>query len=287
MTYVAGHSRRLPADLEKEVAAVQARATEEDWAGRLWARDPALWTRDEETAAKIANRLGWLDLPTHFNDDVEALVAFAQGVRDEGFDAAVVCGMGGSSLAPEVLAASFPVADGAIPVRILDSTDPAAVAEATAASDPARTLYLISSKSGTTTETLAFLAHFWKAEDDIHADIPQGLAGQHFVAVTDPPPSLDAIPHSDLMREVFLNPADVGGRYSALSYVGLVPGALLGLDLRALTDAAAQMAEDCRSPSDDNPGIWLGATLGALAKQGRDKLTLVIEAGVARLGAWI
>ena len=287
MTYVAGHSRRLPADLEKEVAAVQARATEEDWAGRLWARDPALWTRDEETAAKIADRLGWLDLPTHFNDDVEALVAFAQGVRDEGFDAAVVCGMGGSSLAPDVLAASFPVADGAIPVRILDSTDPAAVAEATAASDPARTLYLISSKSGTTTETLAFLAHFWKAEDDIHADIPQGLAGQHFVAVTDPPPSLDAIPHSDLMREVFLNPADVGGRYSALSYVGLVPGALLGLDLRALTDAAAQMAEDCRSPSDDNPGIWLGATLGALAKQGRDKLTLVIEPGVARLGAWI
>ena len=287
MTYVAGHSRRLPADLEKEVAAVQARATEEDWAGRLWARDPALWTRDEETAAKIADRLGWLDLPTHFNDDVEALVAFAQGVRDEGFDAAVVCGMGGSSLAPDVLAASFPVADGAIPVRILDSTDPAAVAEATAASDPARTLYLISSKSGTTTETLAFLAHFWKAEDDIHADIPQGLAGQHFVAVTDPPPSLDAIPHSDLMREVFLNPADVGGRYSALSYVGLVPGALLGLDLRALTDAAAQMAEDCRSPSDDNPGIWLGSTLGALAKQGRDKLTLVIEPGVARLGAWI
>ncbi len=287
MTYVAGHSRRLPADLEKEVAAVQARAIEEDWAGRLWGRDPALWTRDEDTAAKIANRLGWLDLPTHFNDDVEALVAFAQAVREEGFDAAVVCGMGGSSLAPDVLAASFPVADGAVPVRILDSTDPAAVAEATAASDPARTLYLISSKSGTTTETLAFLAHFWEAEDDIHADIPQGLAGQHFVAVTDPAPSLDAIPHNDLMREVFLNPPDVGGRYSALSYVGLVPAALMGLDLNALTAAAAQMAEDTRSPSDDNPGVWLGTTLGALARSGRDKLTLVIEPGVARLGAWI
>jgi glucose-6-phosphate isomerase len=287
MTYVAGHGRRLPADLEEQVAQMQARAADEDWAGRLWSRDPSLWTRDEEVAALIANRLGWLDLPTHFDDDVEALAAFAKAVRDEGFDAALVCGMGGSSLAPDVLAASFPVAEGGIAVRILDSTDPAAVAEATAASDPARTLYLISSKSGTTTETLAFLAHFWQAEDDIHADIPQGLAGQHFVAVTDPPPSLEAIPHSDLMREVFLNPVDVGGRYSALSYVGLVPAALMGLDLRALTGAAALMAEDTRSPSDDNPGVWLGATLGVLAQAGRDKLTLVIEPGVARLGAWI
>jgi glucose-6-phosphate isomerase len=287
MTFTAGHNRRLPADLEGEVAATQARAQDEDWAGRLWARDTSLWSRDEEVAEKIANRLGWLDLPTHFDDDVEELAAFAQGVRDEGFDAALVCGMGGSSLAPDVLAASFPIADGGIPVRILDSTDPAAVAEATAASDPARTLYIVSSKSGTTTETLAFLAHFWQAEDDIHADIPQGLAGQHFVAVTDPSPSLHAIPHSDLMREVFLNPADVGGRYSALSYVGLVPAALMGLDLRALTGAAALMAEDTRSPSADNPGIWLGATLGALAKAGRDKLTLVIEPQVARLGAWI
>jgi glucose-6-phosphate isomerase len=269
------------------VAQIQARAAEEDWAGRLWARDPSLWTRDDDDAALIANRLGWLDLPAHFSDDVEELAAFARGVRDDGFEAALVCGMGGSSLAPDVLAASFPVADGGIPVRILDSTYPAAVAEATAASDPARTLYVISSKSGTTTETLAFLAHFWHAEDDIHADIPQGLAGQHFVAVTDPPPSLHAIPHSDLMREVFLNPPDVGGRYSALSYVGLVPAALMGLDLRALTGAGAQMAEDTRSPSADNPGIWLGATLGALGNAGRDKLTLVIEPRVARLGAWI
>lgn len=287
MTYVAGHGRRLLADLEKEVGATQTRAADEDWAGRLWARDPSLWTGDEEVAALIANRLGWLDLPTHFDDQVEELAAFARGVREEGFDAALVCGMGGSSLAPDVLAASFPVANGGIPVRVLDSTDPTAVAQAAAASDPARTLYLISSKSGTTTETLAFLAHFWRAEDDIHADIPQGLAGQHFVAVTDPPPSLDHIPHSDLMREVFLNPPDVGGRYSALSYVGLVPGALMGLDLRQMLDAAAQMAEDTRSPSADNPGVWLGATLGALAKAGRDKLTLVIEPRVERLGAWI
>ncbi|MEP7378835.1 MAG: glucose-6-phosphate isomerase [Chloroflexota bacterium] len=282
-----GQERRLTAVHETAVAELLARAVDEDWAGRMWARDTSVWTSDEAVAALIANRLGWLDLPTHFDDEVEELAAFARAVRDEGFDAALVCGMGGSSLAPDVLATSFPVGDGAIPVRILDSTDPAAVAAATAGSDPARTLYLISSKSGTTTETLAFLAHFWQAEDDIHPDIPQDAAAQHFAAVTDPPPSLDHIPHHDLLREVFLNPADVGGRYSALSYVGLVPGALMGLDLRALLAAAALMAQDTRSPSADNPGVWLGVTLGTLAKHGRDKLTLVIEPRVARLGAWI
>ena len=282
-----GHSRRLPADLEAAVSDLLAKAVAEDWAGRVWNRDTSVWTADEEVAKLIANRLGWLDLPTHFDDEVEPLAAFASAVRDEGFDAALVCGMGGSSLAPDVLAASFPPGDGGIAVRILDSTDPAAVAAAGAASDPARTLYVISSKSGTTTETLAFLAHFWKAEDDIHPDIPQDAAAQHFAAVTDPPPSLEHIPHHDLLREVFLNPPDVGGRYSALSYVGLVPAALICLDLRALLDSAAQMAEDTRSPSADNPGLWLGVALGALCKAGRDKLTLVIEPGLARLGAWI
>lgn len=281
-----GQSRRLAAAHETAVADLLKRAVDEAWASRIWSRDPSVWTSDEAVAELIANRLGWLDLPTHFDDEVEELAAFARAVKDEGFDAALVCGMGGSSLAPDVLAASFPATDG-IPVRILDSTDPAAVAAATAASDPARTLYLISSKSGTTTETLALLAHFWQAEDDIHPDIPQDAAAQHFAAVTDPPPSLDHIPHHDLLREVFLNPADVGGRYSALSYVGLVPGALMGLDLRALLAAAALMAQDTRSPSADNPGVWLGVTLGTLAKHGRDKLTLVIEPRVARLGAWI
>ncbi|MEP7158344.1 MAG: transaldolase, partial [Chloroflexota bacterium] len=158
---------------------------------------------------------------------------------------------------------------------------------ATALTDPARALYLICSKSGTTTESLAFLAHFWKAEDDIHSDIPQGLAGEHFAAISDPDPSITAIPHNDLFREVFLNPPDVGGRYSALSYVGLVPAALLGHDLAALLGGAEQMADATRTSSSDNPGLWLGVAMGALAQAGRDKLTLVIEPWAARLGAWI
>ena len=282
-----GHRFRLTPEQARHVDEALRRALDEDWVGRLWARDPSLWTTDEHVAGLIAQRLGWLDLASDFADRVEELEAFAGALRQEGFSAAVVCGMGGSSLAPEVLAASLPRGESGMPVRILDSTDPVAVRLATGASDPAQTMYLIASKSGSTTETLAFLAHFWKVEDDIHADIPQGLAGQHFVAISDPAPSVTAIPHSDLYREVFLNPVDVGGRYSALSYVGLVPAALLALDMRSLVGAAAQMAEDCRSPSRDNPGLWLGVTMGALARAGRDKLTLVIEPRTAHLGAWI
>jgi glucose-6-phosphate isomerase len=282
-----GRVGRIPGHLHEDVERAVALAVDEAWAARVWARDTTLWTADPSVAENIANRLGWLDLPAGFADRVEELEAFAGGVRQEGFVAAVVCGMGGSSLAPEVLAASLPRDDTGMPVRVLDSTDPAAVRRASTSSDPAQTLYLIASKSGTTTETLAFLSQFWQLEDDVHADIPQGLAGRHFVAVTDPPPSLSAIPHNDLFREVFLNPADVGGRYSALSYVGLVPAALLAIDMRSLFAAAQGMAARCASATSDNPGIWLGAALGALARAGRDKLTLAIEPRYATLGAWI
>ena len=278
---------RLPAELQERVDRTLARALAEDWITRLWARDASLWTDDDHVSALITNRLGWLELPQTFADRADTLEAFAQGVRAEGFTAAVVCGMGGSSLAPEVLALSLPRGETGIPVRVLDSTDPTAVRAASTASDPASTLYLIASKSGTTTESLAFLAHFWKLEDDIHSDIPQGLAGAHFAAITDPGKSVDAIPHTDVFREVFLNPEDVGGRYSALTYVGLVPAALMGLDARAILDEAAHMAALCRTTEQMNPGLWLGAAMGTLAAAGRDKLTFVIEPRVASLGSWI
>ena len=277
----------IPAERQHEIDRVLATASEHDWVSRIWARDAGLWTDDPRVAGLIANRLGWLDLPATFGERVEELEAFATSVREEGFTSALVCGMGGSSLAPEVFARSIPRGEFGIPVRVLDSTDPTAVQLATMSSDPAHTLYLIASKSGTTTESQAFLAHFWDREDDVHSDIPQGLAGAHFVAVTDPGESLRAIPHADLFRESFLNPADVGGRYSALSYVGLVPAALLGLDLRTLMTDAQQMAAECRRATKDNPALWLGVVLGMLARAGRDKLTLVIEPRYAALGAWI
>jgi len=283
----ASDGTRIPADLQAQIDQTLARAVDERWAQRIWERDTSVWTDDEKVAGLIANRLGGLDLPANFTDEIEVLEAFAAGVREEGIVRAVVAGMGGSSLAPAVLAASMTPAGPGITVDVLDSTDPDAVRAATDASDPAGTLYVIASKSGTTTEPLAFLAHFWDVEDKVHRDIPEGNAGLHFVAVSDPVPSIMHIPHNDLFREVFLNPEDIGGRYSALSYVGLVPGALMGIDLRALLLDASRTAERTRDDSDNNPGVWLGATLGTLARAGRDKLTLVIEPRYATLGMWI
>jgi len=281
------HGTRFPADLQAQIDQTLARAVDERWAQRIWERDTSVWTDYEKVAGLIANRLGWLDLPANFTDEIEVLEAFAAGVREEGIVRAVVAGMGGSSLAPAVLAASMRPAGAGITVDVLDSTDPDAVAAATDASDPAGTLYVIASKSGTTTEPLAFLAHFWQVEHDVHRSIRDGNPGLHFVAVSDPAPSIMHIPHHEEFRETFLNPEDIGGRYSALSYVGLVPGALMGLDIRALLLDASRTAERTQDASDNNPGVWLGATLGTLARAGRDKLTLVIEPSYATLGMWI
>jgi len=197
-----------------------------------------------------------------------------------------VCGMGGSSLAPEVLAAVYPPSASGIPLRVLDSTDPAAVQATEAASDPMTTIMVIATKSGTTTETLAFHAHFWDVHVEHTRRFHRADAGDYFVAITDGP-SLEAIPHNEWFRESFLNPVDVGGRYSALTYVGLVPAAVMGLDLTTLLDDASAMLAQCGVDAAGNPGVSLGAAIGALALAGRDKLTFVIEPDLAPLGAWL
>ncbi len=178
-----------------------------------------------------------------------------RSLRELGVTDVIVCGMGGSSLAPEVLAAVFPRSTTGMTVRVLDSTDPAAVRAAEDASDPMTTLRIIATKSGTTTETLAFLAHFWELQVQHTRRFHRSEAGDSFVAVTDPGASLDAIPHSEWFRESFLNPVDVGGRYSALTYVGLVPAALLGLDISALLFDAVGMLGQCRVDAAGNPGL--------------------------------
>jgi glucose-6-phosphate isomerase len=278
---------RLPADLRAVVDESISQAVGERWASRIWDRDTSVWTAHDAVAARISERLGWLDAPATFAGRVEELEAFATGIRSEGFTAAFVCGMGGSSLAPEVLARAYAPGEGGLDVAVLDSTDPAAVAAAREATDATSTLYLIATKSGTTTETLSFLAYFWELQDELHGSIPDSRPGEHFVAITDPGRSVEAIPHTEAFRSVFLNPPDVGGRYSALTYVGLVPAALLALDLRGLVAEASRMAEACRADAATNPGLALGATLGALARAGRDKLTLVLEPELAAFGAWL
>ncbi len=265
-------------------------ARDGEWANRLFDRDVSLWTDDEEVGRAIAERLGWLDAPIDFSDNVPALEAFGDGIVAAGFSTAVVAGMGGSSLAPDVLHRTFGSTDGYLDLRILDSTDPDAVTAVLDDLDPLKTLIIVASKSGTTVEPNAFLAAAW---DRAHAALDRighhvyETPGEMVVAITDPGKSLEAIPHHDRFREVFLNPPDIGGRYSALTYVGLVPASLIGLDLDALLASAAAMLGACREPDPDaNPGVSLGIAMGTLARGGRDKLTFLADREIASFGAW-
>ncbi len=266
-------------------------ARDEHWAQRLFDRDPSLWSSNERVQATIAERLGWLDTPVHFSDQIGALEGFGEGIRDAGFTTAVVAGMGGSSLAPDVLHDVFGTLEDWLDLRVLDTTDPAGVAAIVDDLDPLATLWIVASKSGTTTEPLAFLADFWdRAEKELRARGAKRFEhpGEMTIAITDPGRGIESIPHHDDFREVFLNPPDIGGRYSALTYVGLVPASVIGIDLDPVLESAVAMREACRG--DDpatNPGLSLGLAIGTLAKAGRDKLTFVSDPPVASIGGWI
>ena len=225
-----------------------------------------------------------------FADRIAALEGFGDGVVQAGFTTAVVAGMGGSSLAPDVLHRTFGSQEGYLDLRILDSTDPAAVAAVFDDLDPLKTLVVIASKSGTTTEPNAFLEYFWnrahKSLDKVGHHVYE-TPGALIAAITDPGKSLEAIPHHDQFREIFLNAPDIGGRYSALTYVGLVPASLIGLDLDALLASAIAMLGACREPEPAaNPGVSLGLAMGTLAVAGRDKLTFLADDEIASFGAW-
>ena len=270
--------------------AAVTRARDETWATRLFDRDVTLWSSDPRVQAEITERLGWLDAPVHFGDRIAGLEGFGDAVVAEGFTTAVVAGMGGSSLAPDVLNRTFGSQEGYLSLRILDSTDPAYVAATLDDLDPLRTMTIIASKSGTTVEPNAFLETTWTRTEDaleaIHHHTYEG-PGAFLIAITDPGRSLDAIPHHDDFREVFLNPPDIGGRYSALTYVGLVPATLIGLDLDALMASSIAMLGACREPDPAvNPGVSLGLALGTLAKAGRDKLTFLVDDEIGSFGAW-
>jgi transaldolase/glucose-6-phosphate isomerase len=257
-------TRRLAATAETELVS------------RIWRRDHTVWKPDP---VEITDRLGWLSLPELMTERLGELGRFADDVRDEGFERVVLLGMGGSSLAPEVLSTVLGTGPGGLPLHVLDTTHPVAIARLQRSLDPARTLFIVASKSGGTIETLSHFAFFHARARD----------GNRFVAITDPGTPLEALARARGFRATFLNPPDVGGRYSALSLVGLVPAALLGADLGALLESAQEMACACHSsaPCEDNPGAQLGTVLGQAAWSGRDKLTLVLPAELASLGAWI
>lgn len=252
---------------------------------RIWARDAGLWTDDAEEAKEVLDRLGWLDLPESMRSWTAELAEFAAGVREDGIDRVLVCGMGGSSLCVEVLASVIGPAGHGLPVRVLDSTHPDAVAAAGDWATPERSLYVIASKSGTTTEPNDFAAFF-------EARASQALgdgAGRHFVAITDPGTVLVDHGIEFGYRSVFENPPDIGGRYSALSLFGLVPAALLGIDLDALLEQAREMALECGpdAADDANPGVLLGSFMGGNALAGRDKVTVLTAPALDTFGLWV
>ena len=254
---------------------------------RIWGRDGSLWGREPEAIRSIRERCGWLDLPTTMLPQLASLRALAREVREEGITQVVLLGMGGSSLAPEVMEGILGAAPGYPQLTVLDSTDPTQIRQATASASLARTIFLVASKSGDTVETDALLAHYRAA---VAAQVGEERWARHFVAITDPGSGLEKLARAAGFRAVYANPPDVGGRYSALSLFGLVPAALIGVDLERLLARGQEMAEACHveGPA-GNPGLLLGAIMGGLARHrgaARDKLTLFSSAELAPFGAW-
>jgi glucose-6-phosphate isomerase len=258
---------------------------DENFSRRLWAHDDSLWSDDPEHRKVAANRLGWLDSPAFMRPEVEALHQLAITIWREGFTHAVLLGMGGSSLAPEVLRQTFGVIPGAIELEVLDNTSPAAVRAISDTLDPRTTLFLVSSKSGSTIEVASFEKYFYEWVRAARGD----QAGRSFLAITDPSTSLEKLAVERGYRRVCSNPPDIGGRYSALSYFGLVPASLIGVDTGDLLDCALREVRISRPrvAAIENPGLRLGAALGELALAGRDKLTLAFGPEISGLGVWI
>jgi transaldolase/glucose-6-phosphate isomerase len=248
---------------------------------RIWARDASLWTGGDE-----ASWLGWLDIADRQLDNVDSLLAVAEDVRTAGFQHIVLLGMGGSSLAPEVLAKTFGRQTGFPVLLILDSTDPAQVKAIEDAVDLERTLFIVSSKSGSTLEPNIFEAYFFERVASL---VGREAAGKRFVAITDPGSQLEALADADGFRFVASGDRTIGGRYSALSNFGLLPAAAMGLDVVELLERAQRMSRACSpdTPAAENPGLVLGTAIGLHAEAGRDKLTLVVSPGIDDLGAWI
>lgn len=248
---------------------------------RLWNRDATLWTGADED-----RWLGWLDCVARQRSDVERLETFAREVRRDGFRHVLLLGMGGSSLAPEVMRATFGVIPGSPELHVLDSTVPAQIEAVSHAVDLRRTLFIVASKSGGTLEPNVLADYF---TDQVSRAVGADDAGRRFVAITDPDSPLQHRAEHDGFRAVFHGEPSIGGRYSALSNFGLVPAAVMGIDVRSVLDRAVLMVQSCTAgvPPEVNPGVRLGLVIGSLTKAGRDKLTLACSPSLRALGAWI
>ncbi|OAI40944.1 hypothetical protein AYO38_00755 [bacterium SCGC AG-212-C10] len=265
------------------IAAALKAANEAKLMARIWDGDHTVWKPEP---GEISNRLAWLRVIDELAADVPTIEAFVASVREAGYTHALLLGMGGSSLAPEVFRKAFGVAPGYLDLAVLDSTHPDAVRGASEAIDPAKTLFIVSTKSGGTVETFSFFKHFFNLTA---AMVGADRAGEHFIAITDPGSALADLAKKHDFRETFLNNPDIGGRYSALSHFGIVPAALVGVDIKRLLSTAQQAAQSHQGDYNaaDRPASVLGVAMAELAKAGRDKVTLVLSPAIASFGDWV
>ena len=269
-----------------ETLAVTVKSTTADWQSggkmkRLWDRDASLWTGDDES-----KWLGWLDIVDEQIAQQDTLQKFAKEVRLRGFEDILLLGMGGSSLCPEVLRRTFGEISHFPEVQVLDSTDPAQVKDFEQAIDIARTLFIVSSKSGSTLEPNIFRQYFFERTKQV---VGADKVGNHFIAITDPGSKMQQVAESDQFLHIFVGRPSIGGRYSALSNFGMIPAAAMGLDTKKFLERAAEMERAC-GPSvnvEENPGAVLGIILGTAANARRDKLTIITSPGISDLGAWL
>lgn len=274
--------------LGKQEGAVQGRISalaKEHFGARLWRKDATLWKDSPRDQEQIRNSLGWLTVTQAMEECVGELEEFRREVREAGFRHVVHMGMGGSSLAPLVFGATFAPGENGLPLTVLDTTDPATILRIEREVPLANTLFIVASKSGTTAEPSAFGEYFYARVKVLKGD----RAGENFVAITDPGSPMVKLAADRRFRKTFLNFADIGGRYSALSYFGLVPAALMGMDIGELLARALRMVHACTSsvPDEENPGLVLGAALGELAHHWQDKLTFLVPGAIGTLGLWL
>src|SRR5258708_6827469 len=261
-------------------------ATLKDWQDngkmtRLWKGDASLWSGDDED-----KWLGWLHVAEDQIAQSQQLADVASDARRSRIHHALLLGMGGSSLCPEVLKFTFGNQLGFPEIHVLDSTDPARIKAIENQIDPAKTLFIVASKSGSTLEPNIFKQYFF---DRLQQIVGKENAGRQFIAITDPGSKMHQVAEADHFHHIFFGVPSIGGRYSALSNFGLVPAAIMGLDVRRLLKSAEEMVQACAAtvPADQNPGTILGAILGTLANLGRNKVTLVTSPGIRDLGAWL
>lgn len=268
-----------------QISNLVARFEKEEVVSRFWSKDPSLWKKDSGTQEKIAGRLGWMTIVETMRQSIPELKSFAETVLKSGFQEIVLLGMGGSSLCPEVFRQIFGIAPGYPKLHILDTTHPSSILRIEKELHLEKTLFIVASKSGTTIEVDSLYLYFLEKFEKLG----KGGAGKNFVAITDPGTPLENLAREKEFLNIFINPPDIGGRYSALSYFGLVPAVLIGIDLKTLLDRGIKMVNSCRSERapGKNPAVYLGAILSAFSSQGRNKVTFFTPPSAQSFGIWI